>query len=106
SRLESEHDNLRAALLFCREEGGEAALRLTGSLVWFWQWHGHWREGSEHVTTILSHPRSQERTKQRADTLNVAGLLAFRLGDYASSRALHEESLAIRREIGDRKGMA
>ena len=37
-----------------------------------------------------------------AASLNNLGNLAADQGDYRGSRALHEESLAIRRELGDR----
>ena len=35
-----------------------------------------------------------------------AGSLAYHQGDYPGARALGEESLAIRRQLGDRKGIA
>ena len=34
------------------------------------------------------------------------GSVAYYQGDYASARGYHEESLTIRREIGDRQGIA
>jgi len=46
--LESEHDNLRAALEWslAEKDGAEAALGLTGALHFFWVRHGHWSEGA------------------------------------------------------------
>jgi DNA-binding NarL/FixJ family response regulator len=38
--------------------------------------------------------------------LNGAGILADRLGDYASARRLHEESLDLARELDDTTGVA
>ena len=49
---------------------------------------------------------AEERTPERAKVLNAAGVLAYYQGDYPAARALHEESLAIRRELGDRSGIA
>ena len=45
NRLEAEHDNLRAALSWVLKSDEpseiEAALRLAGSLRWFWQMHNY-----------------------------------------------------------------
>ena len=42
----------------------------------------------------------------RAVALNWAGLLARLQGDYPSARSLFEESLAIRRQLDDKWGIA
>ena len=39
-------------------------------------------------------------------SLNNLGIVAVNQGDYPAARALHEESLAIRRELGDQSGIA
>src|SRR5205823_10605603 len=44
-QLDREHDNLRAALRWLLERGGEAGLRLAGTLGWFWSIRGHHHEG-------------------------------------------------------------
>jgi predicted ATPase/class 3 adenylate cyclase len=117
SVLEEEHDNLRTALTFCVDElegyegeqdpgHEEKGLRLAGALQWFWLTRGHLREGRERLDELLSHPATRRRTKARAFALNGAGLLAFQLGDAGAARALHEESLSIRRELGDKRGIA
>jgi predicted ATPase/DNA-binding SARP family transcriptional activator/class 3 adenylate cyclase/uncharacterized protein HemY len=115
--LEQDYDNLSAALefwleapFFRAEATGEAnkqeGLRLASALQWFWQARGHWKEGRERMTAVLSHPRSQNRTQERAETLNGIGLLAWPQNDYTTARQYYEESLAIREEIGDRNGVA
>src|SRR5260370_1290254 len=48
----------------------------------------------------------QARTAARAKALRGAGWLARRQGDYGAARALHEESLAIFRELRDKGGIA
>lgn len=106
--LEEEHDNLRQALTFCLQEteAGEAGLRLGAALQQFWITRGHLREGRESLTAALAHPAAQDYTKARSEALNGAGVLAYRQGDYAAARSLHEESLVIRLALGDRQGSA
>ncbi|MEZ4733373.1 MAG: tetratricopeptide repeat protein [Caldilineaceae bacterium] len=41
-----------------------------------------------------------------AATLNNLGILAYEQGDYRRARALHEESLALKRAMGDKQGIA
>ncbi|HLJ78016.1 MAG TPA: tetratricopeptide repeat protein [Acidobacteriaceae bacterium] len=108
NKLEVEHDNLRLALTFCVEEpkGAETGLRLSAALWKFWETRGHLREGQERLIALLSLPLAQEHTNARAAALNAAGVLCRRQGDYAAAQALHEESLAISRELGDLQGIA
>ena len=106
-RLEEEHENLRAGLDWSLvEAGSEGGLRLCGALQRFWWTRGHLSEGREWCARVLGKAGAEERTSERAKALNVAGVLARRQGDYPAARALHEESLAIRRQLGDRRGMA
>ncbi|HLK60485.1 MAG TPA: BTAD domain-containing putative transcriptional regulator, partial [Chthonomonadaceae bacterium] len=107
-RLEMEHDNLRQGLTYCLEEPAEseAGLRLAGSLQLFWLVRGYYSEGREYLAALLAHPSAQERTRARADALNAAGALARDQGDSFAARSLYEESLAIRRELGDRRSIA
>jgi non-specific serine/threonine protein kinase len=110
-RLEQEHDNLRAAIQWSAESGEvEVGLRLGGALWRFWAVHGHLREGRERLAALLALPEpgapSAPPTAARAKALHGAGTLALRQGDYAAARPALEESLAIRRELGDRPGIA
>jgi non-specific serine/threonine protein kinase len=128
-RLEDEHDNLRAALEWsvqARERANEGtegtegtadvfstaysrrltALRLCGALKRFWETRSHLAEGRQWCSLALEMVESQERTRERAEALCGAGWLARCQGDYTSACAYNDESLAIRREIGDRGGIA
>ncbi len=106
TRLEAEHDNLRAALgwAIARAEA-ETALRLAGALWRFWQMHGHVREGRRWLAAALA-LSSPDAPAARGKALNAAGVLAFQQGEYAASRALHGEDLALRRALGDDRGVA
>jgi predicted ATPase/DNA-binding winged helix-turn-helix (wHTH) protein len=106
-RLEEEYENLRAGLDWSLiEVGSGGSLRLCGALHQFWFVRGHHSEGREWCLRALGKTGAEERTSERAKALNVAGVLARRQGDYPAARALGEESLAIQRQLGDRRGMA
>jgi non-specific serine/threonine protein kinase len=106
-RLEREHDNLRAALRWPGAPGqAEAGLRLCGALWLFWDVRGYWTEGREHLARLLALPGAEARTAARAEALSGAGVLAWLQNDWGAARALHEESLTIFRELGDKQGVA
>jgi predicted ATPase/DNA-binding SARP family transcriptional activator len=107
ARLEAEHDNLRAALDGCTEQGeAEARLRLGAALWRFWNLRHYWTEGRERLTRLVSLPGATGRTVARVRALNAAGALTGRLGDSETARALLEESLAIGHELGYQEGVA
>jgi predicted ATPase/class 3 adenylate cyclase len=106
-RLEEEHENLRAGLEWSLVEAGSGGgLRLCGALQRFWWTRGHLTEGREWCARALGKAGVEERTPERAKALNAAGVLAYYQGDYPAARGRHEESLAIKRELGDRSGVA
>ncbi|MBC7804569.1 MAG: tetratricopeptide repeat protein [Akkermansiaceae bacterium] len=110
-RLEAEHDNLRMALRGGGTGGTEAreaqdSLRLAGALYRFWYVRGYWSEGREHLNRALGYPAASIRSRERARALHGAGALAYSQGEYAAARMLLEESLSIRRELGDKAGVA
>src|SRR4029453_18939027 len=100
-RLEDEHENLRASLESSLEEAASGmGLRLCAALPRFWITRGHLSEGREWCARFLA-GGEDERTEERAKALSAAGRLASYQSDYRAARALQEESLAIRRQLGD-----
>jgi predicted ATPase/class 3 adenylate cyclase/Tfp pilus assembly protein PilF len=111
NRLEREHANVRAALDAAVQAADvETAWRLGGALWRFWEVRGYLAEGRQRLAAVLGAepgaPSRGEATLARAKALAGAGVLAQRQGDYGMARALYEESLAIRRELGDHEGIA
>jgi predicted ATPase/DNA-binding SARP family transcriptional activator len=103
-RLEREHDNLRAALRNALDRGKvEPGLRVGGAIWRFWYARGHLSEGRRWLEEALAQPGT---APARAKALRGAGALAWAQGDYARAETLFEESLALRRELGDRQGVA
>ena len=113
ARLEEEIDNLRAALRWAIERGeAEIALRLGGALWRFWTQRGHlveglvWLEQALALPGASAHSSSDEIVRARAGALNGAGNVAAARGEHARAAPLHEESLALRRWLGDTTGVA
>jgi predicted ATPase/DNA-binding CsgD family transcriptional regulator len=117
-RLEREYDNLRAALqwLLAQAEDNEAgqsigdvkemALRLVGALSWFWWARGHLTEGRDFLERTLAVSEDVEASSIGAKALFAAANMAFVQSDYKRAVALCEGSLALYRELGDKRGIA
>lgn len=108
ARLEREHDNLRAALAWSREEeaGAIAQLRMAGALGRFWLARGFITEGRTHLEAALTRTGMETRTAARANALYTSGYLISRQADTAAAKARLEEALAIYRELDHREGIA
>ncbi len=107
-RLEREHDNLRAALRWSHQSGEIAlGLRLAGALAQFWERHGYTKEGRAWLDALLAAEEEGETPPPvRARALNVTGNLARVEGDYEEAVARYRESMALRRAVGDVRGIA
>lgn len=107
-RLESEHDNLRAALAWCSTSSADAddGLRLAAALGSFWRSRGHLGEGRHWLAGLLDAAPNMPDSASRADALRWAGVLAMSQADYPAARALQQEALAMYRALGDRLGIA
>jgi non-specific serine/threonine protein kinase len=103
ARLETEHDNLRAALA---RGDGQLALGLAGGLHWFWFHHSHWTEGRRWLERALVAPGTALPSPDRARALAGAGHLSFLLSDYASARDLLRESIVVSQMTQDARGLA
>ncbi len=105
ARLESDHDNLRAALAWLSAAGAaDCELRLAVLLSAFWTRRGHYREGRAWLEDALS-SGEEEPTEQRMWALTEAAHLAFRQGDYARAEVLAKETLDVAHVIDSEKGV-
>jgi predicted ATPase len=101
ARLETEVENLRAALGFLRSIDAARYLRLAGALAWFWSAHSHIREGREWLATAIERG---DRGAHLARALAGDGVLACAEGDWEASfdrlarSALHWQELGDERE--------
>ena len=105
-RLETEIDNFRALLAWSLTASGdvEVGIRLADALSWFWMFRGHLREARLWLAELLA--RAPERTPMHALTLHLVGWLALHQGDLPAALNSLEQSLALRRTSGDKRGIA
>jgi tetratricopeptide (TPR) repeat protein len=96
--LESELDNLRAALDRLAEDPARC-LQLAGALGWFFHLHSHLAEGRERLDAALAEPDGEPRHRARA--LTGAGAVAGWMGDLPSARERLEAAITLWRELGD-----
>ena len=105
--LETEHENLRAALRWSIEhDHADVGLRIVGALWRFWHLGGHLSEGRRWTAAVLDLPSAAGPTVARARALAAAGGLAYWQGDVPAVRAAYEEALAISRALGDDRSLA
>jgi predicted ATPase/Tfp pilus assembly protein PilF len=105
-RLDSEHDNLRAALGWLeRGDDRERQLRLAAALWRFWWMRGYLTEGRAWLDRALADAVGLPLAIQ-ARARGGAGILAESQGDYERATTLHEDALAAARQLGDQIAIA
>jgi predicted ATPase/DNA-binding CsgD family transcriptional regulator len=105
-RLAAEHDNLRTALRWAAECNPQLGLGPAAALWRFWDMRGYLSEGRQQLDRLLVLPAARAPTMARATALDGQSILARRQGDYDLAHALQQESISIRRRLGDRQGIA
>jgi predicted ATPase/DNA-binding SARP family transcriptional activator len=116
ARLSAEKNNLRAALSWSLSSGNVEAsfigMRLGHAMHLFWRLRGLHNEGCVWLRSLLAAPftnvpagEARYRTL-RADVVNGLGILEMTCGEFDAARARYQESLALRRQIDDARGIA
>jgi predicted ATPase len=104
-RLDREHENLEAALAWGVEHQDlKATLRLVRVLTPFWRTRGYFPPLREELFNLASSPDAFACSPALAAA--VLSNLAWYRGTDEGARVLQEKILAIRRELGDREGIA
>jgi tetratricopeptide (TPR) repeat protein len=104
-RIETEHDNLGAALGWSIEHESQLSLCLAAVLWWFWYCRGYLNEGGRWLAGAVAADRSEPGIT-RAKALSGEGVLATSQGDYDTARAVLDEGLALYRSLGHERGAA
>jgi predicted ATPase/DNA-binding winged helix-turn-helix (wHTH) protein/Tol biopolymer transport system component len=99
-KLESEHDNFRAALGWSSKHDAEIMARTAAALRYFWSNHNHLTEGRNWLESAFE--RCVDAAPAiRLKLLNGIGQFARSQGDYAAARKAYEESLAAGKSAND-----
>lgn len=106
ARVDTELDNLRAALAWLLEQDRvEEELCLAGDLYWFWLVRGHCSEGRRWLEDGLAR-RAHLAPDARAAALWALGGIAIQQGDHERVASPLAEALALFRALGDDAGSA
>ena len=103
-RLQTEHDNLRAALSWSLERGVDLGARIAGALSLFWYTRGYLSEGRTYLEAVARSGVAPATV--RAKALDGLGWIAEPQGDYERARTAYEESLELYRSSNDKTGVA
>ncbi len=98
-RVDHEHDNLRAALAYALETAdSSSALRLVVGVRRFWHIHGYLAEGRQVLESALA-ITPVAPSEDRANALNMIGILAGEQGDFDAARVKFQAALADARAV-------
>ena len=104
-RLETDHDNLRAALLWTLErDETETSLRLAGALSWFWEERSHASEGARWLEEALAKGGAATTTARAGALLGLGKIL--KRNEIEQAQAYLEEALALYEGLGERVRVA
>jgi predicted ATPase/transcriptional regulator with XRE-family HTH domain len=107
ARLDTEHDNLRAALRWAREQDdGAQALRLAAALWPFWQQRGHLSEGRSWLREALGRRAPAVAPPVRVNGLIGAARLAIDQAAYDEAAERCAQAMPAARELGDPRTLA
>ena len=104
-RLNEDHDNLRAAILWCLANEPFLAIRMAVAVRNYWLVHGHLTEGFGWLKAA-SETGYESPPAVRYKLLNGLGLAARFRGDYDTARRAYEDGLAAGKEVNDKQGIA
>ena len=102
-RVETELDNLRAAIMLALGSGVDPfiAVKLAVAMQGFWTLRGYSTEGRNTVRAALAMPQIQASDLAQAWALYVGAALAVSQSDHAEARRMLETCLTLRRRLGN-----
>ena len=108
--LDTEHDNLRAAMAVAQADGSAVdafvAVKLAVALQNFWIMRGHVSEGRAVVRALQQSPPILATDMAQAHALYVGAALAYIQSDLAEAERLLRDCLALRRRLSNEADVA
>jgi predicted ATPase/DNA-binding XRE family transcriptional regulator len=105
-RLEQEHENTRAAMLWSLHNSApDVGLRLVSALWWFWITRGHSLEGQHWCNALLPQVATAAPELQGKALLGIAAMASYH-GRLEESVALLERSAELSRRAGNRRDLS
>ena len=114
-RIAQDHESLLATIAWAHNKDAPAdefadaraskTISMAASLGRFWMLRGRSMFGLSVIENILSGSTGED-LKPRAAALNAAGSMARRSGAFDRSRDYLQQSLTLRQEMGDQRGVA
>ncbi|MCA9862693.1 MAG: tetratricopeptide repeat protein, partial [Thermomicrobiales bacterium] len=106
-RLDLEYANLRLALDWLElDEDAAPALAMAAGLAWYWWYRGLYAEGRARLDALVTRPSARTAPCAWAAAMDGLGLLVRARGDIAQAVTVHEQALAVWRELGSRDQLA
>lgn len=102
--IETEHDNIRAALDWGMENERDLSLRLASSMWRFWQARGYLEEGLRRVQAALA--KSGGSTELQVKGLEALGGIQWWKGDIDACLVAYQDALSLARQIDDPRVLA
>jgi non-specific serine/threonine protein kinase len=100
--LETENDNIRAALAWALEQQRiEAGMRIGTALYSFWQTRAYIREGYTWYERFLHQPDERVPLAVRVNALTWSSVMASFLGDAVTATARGQEAVALCEAAGE-----
>ena len=101
-RVETELDNIRAAIVLALEGGVDPiiAVKLEVALMWFRILRGYSSEGRKYIRAALALPAVQASDYIHGHALYVGATLAYSQSDYAEAKQMLERCMEIRKRDG------
>jgi predicted ATPase len=105
-RLDTEHDNLSAAMAWFLDQDQPALAHRLGALTWrFWWFRGHAEEFARYGEAIVA--QGEKLPPGRLSYAQTGlGIMLIASGNPARAQVIFEQALALSRRLGDTLGIA